>query len=67
MIKFEIDENTAEGRELIKTIHKHPRSARRIPIIKNGIPKGYLTAEEWKDETLKMVDEVFDKHEKGLL
>lgn len=59
---YEINENTVEGRAIIREINKHPHIARRIAKMENGIPEGYLSAEEWKEQALQMADEVFDEY-----
>lgn len=67
MITIQIDNSKQEGLELMQEIHKHPESVHRIHNVQNGKPEGYLTAEEWRDQCLAMVDDLFDKHEQGLL
>jgi hypothetical protein len=34
---------------------------------KRGIPKGYMTPEEWLKRVQKNITEIFEKHKKGLL
>ena len=67
MITVQINEKTDEGRELMKEVHKRPRSARRVADMKDGMPEGYLTAEEWRDRCKKNISEIFRKHDEGTL
>jgi tRNA G18 (ribose-2'-O)-methylase SpoU len=62
-----MDDSKQNRLELMQEIHKHPESVRRIQRVQNNQLAEYLTAKEWKDQCLAMVDEIFDKHEQGLL
>ena len=35
--------------------------------IQNGVPNGYVTAEEWLTQSKKNISEIFEKYEKGIL
>ena len=68
MVTVEIDNRTPEGRDLLIEINKRPYAARRIYDGKqDGIPKGYMTAEEWRVRCKKNISEIFRKYEHGLL
>jgi len=68
MVTIEIDERTSDGKELLMEIHNRPYAVRRIYDRKqDGIPEGYITAEEWRIRCKKNISEIFRKHEHGLL
>lgn len=51
----------------MQEIHRHPKAVWRAYSAQTGKVAGYLTAEEWKGQCLTMADEIFDRHEQGLL
>jgi len=67
MVTVEIDDKTAEGKELLMKIRKYPNAARRVYTGKlNGIPEGYMTADEWRTRCKGNISEIFRKYEQGL-
>ena len=68
MITVEIDDKTPEGKELLIEIHKRSNAIRKVLARKhNGVPEGYMTADEWRNHCKKNISEIFRKCEHGLL
>ena len=68
MITVEIDEKTQEGKELLVEIHKRSNAIRKVFAREhNGIPEGYMTADEWRSHCKRNISEIFRKYEQGLL
>jgi len=68
MLTVEIDEQTPDGKELLIEIHKRHNAVRKIYTHnRDGIPYGYMTADEWLSRSKKNISEIFRKHEQGLL
>ena len=68
MVTVEIDDKTVEGKELLMEIHKRPNAIRSVYTEKlNGVPEGYMTADEWRIRCKNNISEIFRKHEHGLL
>ena len=60
MITVEIDDKTPEGKELLIEINKRSNVIRKVfKRNQNGVPGGYMTAEEWRSRCRKNISEIY--------
>jgi hypothetical protein len=60
MFTVEIEEQTFDSKELLKRPKVYTQ-------IRDEVPCGYITAEEWLTRSKKNISEIFRKYEQGLL
>ena len=67
MITVEIDDKTPEGKELLIEINKRSNVIRKVfTRNQNGVPEGYMNAQEWRSRCRKNISEIFRKNEHGI-
>ncbi|MEI6753677.1 MAG: hypothetical protein WCK78_10970 [Paludibacter sp.] len=58
-----IDDNTRNGKKIINDLRRYRKSVKfENPAVTGIVPEGYMTAEEFKVETTKDIEEICRKH-----